>query len=489
MPTLRLTGMGTDSPDTRGSRLRAALQPHAKRRLGVSVAATLVALGIVAPAAGQAGDFSLFRIILRDGTAVASYGEYARVADRIIFSMPIGEIGRNPTLQLVDLPASAVDWESTERYAESTRFAHYVATRAEADFAAFTGQISELLRELALIKDPGRRIEIAETARRQLADWPRTHYGYRSKDIREIGSLLDETVSQLRAEAGARYFDLSLVATTEPPSVPLLPDPTPAQTIEQALAVAQASDVPAERRSMLQSVVSYLDGWTSARSTPWAQYARSRAITSLNAELETEQAYSTLTRRSLAEASRFAARADVGGLEALGSRIRRDDERLGRKRPNEVKALLDAIEDRLDAARRLRLARDRWALRAGLYRKYGQEVGSIIDQLTRIRPALEQIRALAGPDASALSRATRRATQAGDRIKKIVPPTDLAGVHTLLESAASLARQAARARTEAVASGDIQRAWDASSAAAGSLMLLAEARAELQRALKPPELS
>jgi hypothetical protein len=489
MPTLRLTAMGTESPYTFGGHVRAAHQPRAKWCLGVSVAAALMVLGVAAPAPGQAGAFSLFRIILRDGTAVASYGEYARVGDRVVFSMPIGEVGQNPTLQLVDLPASAVDWESTERYAESTRFAHYVATRAEADFAAFTGQIAELLKQLALVKDPDRRIEIAETARRKLADWPRTHYGYRSKDIRDIGALLDEAVSQLRAEAGARYFDLSLVAAIEPPSVPLLPDPTPAQTIEQTLAVAQASDVPAERRSMLQSVLSYIDGWTAARSTPWAQYARSRAVASLNTEVEAERAYSSLTRRSLADASRLAARADVAGLEAIGDRVRRDDERLGRKRPNEVKALLDAIETHLDAARRLRLARDRWVLRAGLYRKYGHEVGSIIDQLNRMRPALEQIRALAGPDAGALSRATRRASQAADRIKGIVPPTDLAGVHTLLESAASLASQAARARTEAVASGDIQRAWDASSAAAGSMMLLAEARAELERALKPPELS
>jgi hypothetical protein len=62
-------------------------------------------------------------------------------------------------------------------------------------------------------------------------------------------------------------------------------------------------------------------------------------------------------------------------------------------------------------------------------------------------------------------------------------------VHTLLQSAASLASQATLARTEAVASGDIQRAWDASSAAAGSMMLLAQARTELERALKLPELS
>jgi hypothetical protein len=488
MPTLRLTEMGNELLRATG-RPPATHPPRAKWWLGACVAAALVALGVSPPAHGQTATFSLFRIVLRDGTAVASYGEYARVGDRVVFSMPIGEVGDNPKLLLVDLPASAVDWESTERYAESARFAHYVATRAEADFAALTGGIAELLKELALVKDPGRRLEIAETARRKLADWPRTHYGYRSRDIREIVALLDEAVSQLRADAGARYFDLSLVATIEPPSVPLLPDPSPAQTIEQTLAVAQASDVPAERRSMLESVVSFIDGWTAARSSPWARYARSRAAASLDAELEAERAYSNLARRALADASRLAARADVTGLEAIADRVRRDDERLGRRRPNEVKALVDAIELHLDAARRLRLARDKWALRARLYRKYGHEVASLIDDLGRMRPALERIRGLAGPDADALLRTARRASQAADRIKGIVPPTDLMAVHTLLQSAASLANQAALARTEAVASGDIQRAWDASSAAAGSMMLLAQARTELERALKLPELS
>ena len=35
-------------------------------------------------------------------------------------------------------------------------------------------------------------------------------------------------------------------------------------------------------------------------------------------------------------------------------------------------------------------------------------------------------------------------------------------------------------------SGDIKRAWDASSAAAGALMLTARAQADIQAMLKPP---
>ena len=43
-------------------------------------------------------------------------------------------------------------------------------------------------------------------------------------------------------------------------------------------------------------------------------------------------------------------------------------------------------------------------------------------------------------------------------------------------------------RRQAALSGDIARAWDASSAAAGALMLSARAKSEIQSLLRPPEL-
>ena len=43
-------------------------------------------------------------------------------------------------------------------------------------------------------------------------------------------------------------------------------------------------------------------------------------------------------------------------------------------------------------------------------------------------------------------------------------------------------------RRQAASSGDLARAWDASSAAAGALMLSARARTEIQSLLRPPEL-
>jgi hypothetical protein len=62
----------------------------------------------------------------------------------------------------------------------------------------------------------------------------------------------------------------------------------------------------------------------------------------------------------------------------------------------------------------------------------------------------------------------------------------MAAAHALLVSAAHLAGNAARIRREATLAGDLARAWDASSAAAGALMLGARARADIQSFLRPP---
>ena len=62
------------------------------------------------------------------------------------------------------------------------------------------------------------------------------------------------------------------------------------------------------------------------------------------------------------------------------------------------------------------------------------------------------------------------------RAAAIVPPDELKAAHALLVSAAQLADNAARIRREATLAGDMARAWDASSAAAGALMLERQAR-------------
>jgi hypothetical protein len=113
-------------------------------------------LGLTTPAA--AAEPPTLRIFLRDGTTLASYGEYARVDGRVVFSLPLGQINGHPRLQLVTLDASQVDWSRTDRYREAVRRAQYIATRGESDFALMTGEVAHVLNEIALTPESGRRL-------------------------------------------------------------------------------------------------------------------------------------------------------------------------------------------------------------------------------------------------------------------------------------------------------------------------------------------
>ena len=72
--------------------------------------------------------------------------------------------------------------------------------------------------------------------------------------------------------------------------------------------------------------------------------------------------------------------------------------------------------------------------------------------------------------------------------RTIAPPAELRAAHALLVSAVQLAGNAGQIRREATLAEDIARAWDASSAAAGALMLGARARTDLRSLLRPPQL-
>ena len=51
---------------------------------------------VLARAASAADEATLFRLFLKDGGTLVSYGEVARVGDRVVFSMPTSA-GPNPT--------------------------------------------------------------------------------------------------------------------------------------------------------------------------------------------------------------------------------------------------------------------------------------------------------------------------------------------------------------------------------------------------------
>jgi len=461
-----------------------------RRRLWsrLALAGAVLSLWLVPSAAAEGPDTRLFRVILKDGTALTSYGEYARVGDRVVFSMPFGPVAERPQLQLISLPASAVDWESTGRYTEAVRYARYVETRAEEDYSSLTGEIARLLNELSATPDAARRLEIAEGARHLLADWPRTHFGYRSKDIREMMALLDEAISELRATAGAQQFDLKLVAIVEPPTMPLLPDPTPAQLIDQALAAARVADNSVERMSLFRSVIAFIDQSLPVLSRDWAKRARESALAALKVETRTDQAYAKLRHRIVASADRRGADADVRGVDRLLQQIKQTDAALGTKRPDDVAALIAHVETKLDAARLLRLARDRWALRSGALLAYRDLTARIIQEFEAIKPALAEIRSLSGPDPRRLRRLRQRIIVMSERLATIGPPPELASLHAMLVSACHLAVQAVDGRERAIVSQDIRVAWDASAAASGATMLVIRAWTDMQALFKPPEL-
>jgi len=102
---------------------------------------------------------TLLRVFLRDGTSLVSYGEPARVGDRIVFSMPT-EASPNPPLHLINLSAERVDWERTERYSDAARAAQYVKSQAELDYAALSSQLADALNEVAGTTDPAERLRI-----------------------------------------------------------------------------------------------------------------------------------------------------------------------------------------------------------------------------------------------------------------------------------------------------------------------------------------
>ena len=63
----------------------------------------------------------LFRVFLADGHTLVSYGEFARVGDRVVLSLALGSRRGVPRLHLVSIPAVAIDWTATDRYSKSAR--------------------------------------------------------------------------------------------------------------------------------------------------------------------------------------------------------------------------------------------------------------------------------------------------------------------------------------------------------------------------------
>ena len=445
----------------------------------------LCALALAGARAAHAADSVLYRLFLVDGSTLVSYGEFARVADRVVFSIPLGDLTQSPALQLVSIPESAVDWKRTDEYSNAVRAQRYGETHGETDFALLSARLTEALNQIAMTPDPARRLAMAKEARGNLAQWPAQNFGYRAAEVAQLTTTLDEVISELRVAAGESSFDLSLVANiAAPPPVELLPAPTMRETMEQALVAARTTPEPAERISLLRAIELALK--EQARAGGWAVALHDRAAADLSADLKIEKSYADLSSSTAAAAATRASRGDVAGVRALVDDVLKADDRLGRRRPRETSALLALVDMRLDEARRVRLARDAWVARAGMFKRYRASIDSSVRELRGATGSLEKIRELAGPTPLLLPRLEQRLVMARQRLAAIDVPAELASAHALFVAAFQMATRAASTRRTAVLSGNMSLAWEASSAAAGALLLLDRAGDELDRLTAPP---
>jgi hypothetical protein len=451
--------------------------------------ATLLALLLVLlvlPSPAPAAEAALFRLFLLNGESLTSYGEFTRVDDRVIFSMPVGGSVAEPRLHVVSLPAGMIDWSRTGRHVASARAQRYAETRGEEDFRVLTGEVARVLGQIALTTDRSRALAIAEQARQTLSDWPRTHFGYRQDEVRDVIGVLDSAITQLRGSGGG--FELALVATVEPiPAEPVAGIPPLGEQLAQIFRVIAMTAPAADRMALLQSAAALLD---EARVIPGVDVkaVRRKIGLEIQQELDVDARYARLTREISSAARKAAGDGDITRVQKILASIRTRNADLGLRRPEVVLSLEAALLTQVDAARQLRLLRDRWQLRKGLYSDYQRRVGSQINQLGRVQSELEAIRELEGPPARALQNLRRELSGGADRLTRMAVPTDLKLAHDLLVSAWRFAESAARIRHDAVMSGSLPTARQASSSAAGALLMLARAQQEIRSYLEPPRL-
>ena len=392
---------------------------------------------------------------------------------------------------MIDIPASRVNWDRTTRYAASARATHYLQTQAENDYAALSSDVAATLNEVTQSADPVKRLELVERARKTLAEWPLTHYNYRANEVRQMLTMLDEAIADLRAAATPGRYELTLSAFVDPPTItePLLPAPSVKESIEQTLAAAHTVDAAADRSALLGAALATIDrekrraagrlGRQDARGDGAGdpdRAARRPRVSSCSRNAMSGwplRARGRLTSRAWPGCSHASASATPRSAANVRKRSRRWWPRSSAK---------------LDAARQLQLARERWALRAPDLRTYRLAIRAPMDLFAGLKAPLEDIKELAGSPPGSLAMLQRSAARIATLIAAVVPPEEVTAAHALLLSAVQLAGNAAQIRREAALAGDMARAWDASSAAAGALMLGAKARTDILAALRLPQL-
>ena len=453
--------------------------------LGVVAAICVVGAG-AASAGPQHAAGPSYRIFLTDGTPVISLGEFARAGGRVVFTVPIGPPSNPDALQVVSLPDSAVDWDRTERYTDAVRHQSYAATRGNEDFAALTGAVARALGDMAFAADASTKLAIGADIRRQLLEWPAAHFGFRSADVRELTTHVEEAISAIRAGAGQRTFDLSLVAMIEPPSEPLLPEPSLQETLTRAAEVAEAADTRRERVTLQESILAVLDSRKRDLPRSWRADTRKTLSKAVSREIALDRDYADLASRAIRDAREREARADVASLMRLQAEVQFEDRRLGYRRPEVMSGLMTTLSTSVERARERRMAIERYEYRTAAFGSYRRRVESSYGQFDDVAPAINSVKMLSGLDPKRLAKAEKRVSSIEVGLLPIAPPDDLRAAHELLLSSVRLMREALRLHRGAAISGDAASAQNASAAAAAALLLFDTARGRIDEYFRRP---
>jgi hypothetical protein len=425
----------------------------------------------------------VFRVFLNDGHALPSYGEYAVLNDRVVFTLVIGSGGLSTQYQLMSLPLTAVDLERTTRYRDAVRAARYAATRGETDYTEMTAEVSRSLDQLSKIEDPKARLAAAEEAKRRLLAWSEQNYHYRAKDIQELAAQFDEVIAQLRVSAGEPRISMSFVAGAPiAPPEPIKRAPTLRESIELALAAVAASDVSTDRAAILhaaQGASAELVGSDDVAS------AVSRRITE---EQDADRAFMAFRNDAITRAQTAQSRGDV----TTAANIRREAEvnaaPAATGRAEELRGLLLDLDVIVNRTREHREALDRYAAMRPQLLAYEKSLRPVLSSLDSTTAVLNAIHDMKGPEVSKLERASTVLAKLGPKLDALQPPEGLVDVHATFISALHLAQEACRRRMLALAANnDLRLGGEAAASAAGATMLVEQARENLVTRLYPPK--
>ena len=421
--------------------------------------------------------------------SIVSYGEFARVADRVVLSIPLGDPAESPALQLISIPEVSVDWERTDRYSDAVRAKRYGETRGENDFAMLSARVTEALNQIALTSDPARRLAMAVEARGNLARWPYRELrlpGRRCRAARrharrgDFGAAGRGRAVELRRQPGRQRDGVAPGGTAACARFPRNDGAGGRGGRRHAGAdrAHLACSMPSRRRCRNRH----------------AQEDGRRRFTCAHRRISPASCASTsrtaiFRRRRSRLATTRAARGDVPGVQALvqsGAESRRSTG--PPPAAGDVRAAAASLDLRLDEARRAASRPRRVDRATGFVQgvpgrdRIGDRGTACID--VHSSKAFVQ---LAGPEPRLLPRLEQRLVMARQQLAAITPPPELQPVHALFTSAFQMAtRAAATARRNAVSSGNMTLAWEASSAAAGALLLFQNASEELDRLTTPP---